>query len=76
MVLSGSAQPDIGDDGAPQVDDDLALLINAWWEPLTFAVRWNCVVESDSYQPERRGRAVTAGSVLVGPRAVVLVRKV
>jgi glycogen operon protein len=76
MVLSGSAQPDIGDDGAPQVDDDVALLINAWWEPLAFAVQWDGVVESDSYQPERRGRAVTDGSVLVGPRAVVLVRKV
>ena len=43
MVLSGSAEPDIGDDGAPQVDDDLALLINAWWEPLTFAVSWDCM---------------------------------
>jgi hypothetical protein len=43
---------------------------------LAFAVQWDGVVESDSYQPERRGRAVTDGSVLVGPRAVVLVRKV
>ena len=60
MVLSGSADPDIGDDGAPQVDDDLALLINAWWEPLTFSADWDgpgeFTVESDSYQPERRNR--------------------
>ena len=52
MVLSGSGEPDIGDDGAPLVDDDLALLINAWWEPLTFAASWDgaqeFAVESDS----------------------------
>ena len=33
-MLSGSVDPDIGDDGAPQVGDDVALLVNAWWEPL------------------------------------------
>ncbi len=79
MVLSGSADPDIGDDGVPQVDDDLALLINAWWEPLTFAANWDgageFTVESDSYQPERRNRQVTDGQVVVGPRSVVVLRK-
>ena len=79
MVLSGSADPDIGDDGAPQVDDDLALLINAWWEPLTFSTTWDgpgdFTVESDSYQPERRNRQVTDGQVSVGPRSVVVLRK-
>jgi len=43
------------------VDDDLALLVNAWWEPLSFSVAWDgsahFVVESDSCQPERRGRS-------------------
>ena len=71
--------PDIGDDGAPQIDDDLALLINAWWEPLAFSANWDgantLTVESDSFQPERRGREVTDGQVLVGPRSVVLLRK-
>jgi glycogen operon protein len=78
MLMSGAADPDIGDDGVPQVDDDLALLINAWWEPLTFAVNWTgpgeFTVESDSYQPERRHRQVTDGQVVVGPRSVVVLR--
>jgi glycogen operon protein len=79
MVLSGSADPDVADDGSLLVDDDLALLINAWWEPLTFATSWDgakeLAVESDSYQPERRGRVITGGTVDVGPRSVVVVRK-
>ncbi len=78
MVLSGSAEPDIGDDGAPLIDDDLALLINAWWEPLTFSVTWDgshpVSVESDSYEPGRRGRVVTDGELVVGPRSVVALR--
>ncbi len=79
MVLSGSVDPDVGDDGSLLVDDDLALLINAWWEPLTFATSWDgaqeFAVESDSYQPERRGRVISGGTVDVGPRSVVVVRK-
>ena len=79
MVLSGSADPDIGDDGLPQVDDDLALLINAWWEPLTFTAKWDgageFTIESDSYQPERRHRQVIDGQVVVGPRSIVVLRK-
>ena len=61
------------------VDDDLALLINAWWEPLEFSVNWPGIgeftIESDSYQPARRGRPVTEGQVDVGPRSVVLLRR-
>ena len=78
MVIAGSAEPDVGDDGAPMLDDDLALLINAWWEPLDFALGWagseQFTIESDSYYPTRRGQTVTA-SVLVGPRSVVLVAR-
>jgi hypothetical protein len=46
---------------------------------LTFATSWDgakeLAVESDSYQPERRGRVITGGTVDVGPRSVVVVRK-
>ncbi|MET0862895.1 MAG: glycogen debranching protein GlgX [Nakamurella sp.] len=77
MVLSGSEQPDIGDDGAPLVDDDLALLINGWWEPLTFSTSWDgvqqVVIESDSYDPDRSGTTAT-GSVTIGPRSLVVLR--
>jgi len=79
MVLSGSADPDVADDGSLLVDDDFAVLINAWWEPLTFATGWfggqDFIIESDSYEPERRGRHVTGGSVDVGPRAVLVIRR-
>jgi len=79
LVLSGAADPDIGDDGRALVDDDLALLISAWWEPLTFAARWDgqqhYTVESDSFDPTRRGLSVTDGQVVVGARSVVVLRK-
>ena len=75
MVLSGSADPDIGDDGALLLDDDLVVLVNAWWEPLTFAVELGRCgsefeVESDSDEPARRGRLIGDGKVEVGPRSV------
>ena len=79
LVVSGTAEPDIGDDGAPLLDDDLALLINAWWEPLDFSLDWDgvdtFVVESDSYDPGRRGQSLTTGSVIVGPRSVLLLAR-
>ena len=79
MVLSGAVDPDIGDDGAPLIDDDLALLISSWWEPLTFTLTWDgnqhFTVESDSYQPERRRAVVTEGTLTIGPRSVVVLRK-
>ena len=77
MVVSGTLEADLDDDGTPMVDDDLAVLINAWWEPETFALGWAgaapAVIESDSYDPGRSGTKVD-GSVLIGPRSVVLLR--
>ena len=78
MALNGTSDPDIGDDGAPMLDDDLVVLINAWWEPLVFAVNWDAdatyEVESDSDEPAHRGSTVD-GKVEVGPRSVVLLRR-
>jgi isoamylase len=75
LLLSGSLDPDVDDDGSPMTDDDLALLLNAWWEPIDFAVPWatSVVVESDSYDPRTAGTAAS-GSLTVGPRSLVLVR--
>ena len=57
LVLSVDAELD--DDGEPMLDDDLAVLVNAWWEPLDFAVPWtgddHWTIASDSYQPVNRG---------------------
>jgi len=78
MVLSGSLGADLDDAGAPMLDDDLAILLNAWWDPISFSVQWAggrpVVVESDSYDPARAGSTVSGGSVLVGARSVVLLR--
>ncbi len=78
MVISGSAEPDEDDDGAPMLDEDLAVLLNSWWEPLDFALDWDgpdtFTVESDSYDPSRAGTALS-GPVAVGPRSVVLLRR-
>ncbi len=77
MVLSGTLEADLADDGTPLLDDDLAVLINAWWEPATFFLGWAgaapAVIESDSFDPGRSGTKVD-GSVLIGPRSVVLLR--
>jgi glycogen operon protein len=84
MVLSGSAQPDLGENGAPLVDDDLVLLINGWWEPLTFATGWpfggtatggKFTIESDSYDPGRQGSTVAHSPVTVGPRSLLVLRR-
>jgi glycogen operon protein len=78
MVMSGSLGADLDDAGAPMLDDDLAVLLNAWWDPISFSVQWAggrpVVVESDSYDPARAGSTVSGGSVLVGARSVVLLR--
>ncbi|WP_420122173.1 glycogen debranching protein GlgX [Nakamurella sp.] len=76
MVVSGTLDADLADDGTPMLDDDLAVVINAWWEPETFALTWDAgpaVVESDSHDPGRAGTKVD-GALVVGPRSVVLLR--
>jgi glycogen operon protein len=77
MVVSGTLEADLDDDGAPLADDDLAVLVNAWWEPETFSLGWAggapAVIESDSYDPNRSGTKVD-GSLVVGSRSVVLLR--
>ena len=76
---SSTAQrdPDVDADGTPMVDDDFLVLINAWWEPLTFFVaaplvlhRWEVVC--DSFDPARTGPA--AQQLEVGPRSAVVMR--
>jgi isoamylase len=59
------------------LDDDFLMLINAWWEPLTFTVpadfaarRWDIVC--DTYDPARAG-AINQ-QVTVGPRSAVVLQ--
>ena len=83
LYLDGSDDPDRAADGTLLIDDDFLVLVNAWWQPLDFAVpavrpqaRWD--VEIDSYEPGSpagSAPARTAGDqVTVGPRSVVVLR--
>ena len=65
--------------GRPLLDDDLLILVNAWWEAVAFSLPdigrpadWQ--VELDTYDPQRI-TAVTAGDpVTVGPRSLTVLR--
>ncbi len=80
VYLDGADDPDRGTDGTPLIDDDFLLLINAWWQPLDFALpatrpgqTWN--PEIDTYEPSGIGARATlsAGDVAtVRPRSIVL----
>jgi isoamylase len=72
-------------DGASQLDDDLYVMVNAFWEPLDFTIQegaaadWRRVVDTSLDSPDdfRDGAPAPLGSLeyRVGPRStVVLVR--
>ncbi|HYT25907.1 MAG TPA: glycogen debranching protein GlgX [Actinomycetota bacterium] len=74
--LDGMASPDLDRSGRPQLDDDLLILVNAWWEPVTFtlpevghAADWR--LELDTYDPEATGTPA-ADPAPVGPRSVLV----
>ena len=59
------------------VDDDFLILVNAWWEPLTFTVpvnlparRWDVVC--DTFDPARK--VAVAQQLTVGPRSTVILQ--
>ena len=81
LYLDGSDDPDRAQDGTPMVDDDFLVLVNAWWEPLSFTVpatragaTWRVAI--DTYDPATtRHRAAArrrAISSTVGPRSIVV----
>jgi glycogen operon protein len=77
LFIDGSTDPDVGPDGTPMVDDDFLMLINACWEPLTFAVpvnphapRWDVVC--DTFDPARK--VTVAQELTVGPRSIVILQ--
>ena len=77
MVVSGTVGANLGDAGETLFDDDLAIVVNAWWEPVDVAMVWaqgrGVTVESDSFEPSRAGSAVGERTLTVGPRSMVLV---
>jgi glycogen operon protein len=84
--LDGTHDPDRDDRGRPILDDDLLVVVNGWWEPLTFTLpdrgtarAWQR--EVDSFTGEAvavGGRAAAAttlaagASLVVQPRSLVL----
>ena len=77
LFIDGATDPDVGPDGTPMVDNDFLILVNAWWEPLTFAVpvnlparRWDVVC--DTFDPARK--VAVAQELTVGPRSTVILQ--
>ena len=38
VYLDGTDAPDEADDGTPLLDDDFLILVNAYWEQVTFTI--------------------------------------
>jgi glycogen operon protein len=77
LFIDGTRDPDVAADGTQLIDDDFLVLVNAWWEPLTFSVpdgvaRQPWEIVCDSFDPARTGRA--GQQVDVGARSVVVMR--
>jgi len=80
--LDGFDAPDTAPDGQPMLDDDFLVLVNAWWEPISFTIPetrpgqgWQR--EIDSYDPPgaRAAAPSQAGDqVSAGPRSVIVLR--
>ena len=84
VYLDGTDAPDEADDGTPLLDDDFLILVNAWWEPVTFtlppvretAQTW--FIELDSYDPAvsaaREFPRHTGDQVVARPRSLTVLR--
>ena len=80
MMVDGRTDPDCGADGVPLLDDDFLLLINGWWEPMTFALPatpaeasarcWQIVC--DTFDPKHVG--AVQDRLEVGARSLVICR--
>jgi len=82
IYLDGSDDPDRAEDGTLLIDDDFLVLVNSWWEPLSFTLpptrpdaEWQA--EIDSYDPAASAGAATRSAgdqVTAGPRSVAVLR--
>jgi isoamylase len=80
IYLDGSDDPDRAEDGTPMLDDDFLVLVNSWWEPLSFTVpaarpdaEWHAEIDSyDPAAPGGAGKRQAGDQVTVGPRSVVV----
>ena len=67
--------------GASQADDDIYVMINAYWEPLQFQIQegrpgdWVRIVDTNLSSPcdlSERGLPVQQSTYQVGPRSIVV----
>ena len=84
VYLDGADAPDDGPDGTPQLDDDFFVLVNAYWQEVTFTIprvreqpqTW--FVEIDSYDAGVSAASAfprhTADTVSVQPRSLQVLR--
>jgi isoamylase len=83
--LDGTDAPDEADDGTPLLDDDFLILVNAYWEPVTFTIpathegqQQTWFVELDSYDSAVSAARVfpqhTGDSAEVRPRSLMVLR--
>jgi glycogen operon protein len=83
LYLDGTDDPDHDTDGAPLLDVDFLLLVNAWWESLEFVVpaardhqqTWHPVL--DTYEPTGIAtptEVATGDRLTVRPRSIVVLR--
>jgi isoamylase len=77
LLIHGATDPDVGSDGTPMTDDDFLMLVNSWWEPLTFTVpddlrsrRWD--MACNSFEPAQKH--TVAQNLTLGPRSVVVLQ--
>ena len=81
LYLDGSDDPDRAEDGTWLLDDDFLVLVNAWWQPLDFAIpatgdgtTWQSI---DTYDPARPATAAplrAGGLQTVSPRSITVLR--
>jgi glycogen operon protein len=77
--LDGTAAPDLDSRGRPLLEDDLLILVNAWWEPSAFSLLdvgrpadWQ--VELDTYDPRRTTPVAARDPGGRGPRSLTALR--
>jgi isoamylase len=77
LFIDGATDPDVSAAGMPLVDNDFLVLLNSWWEPLTFRApvgvpvhEWEIVC--DTCDPTNHGKA--GETVDVGPRSILVLR--
>ena len=77
--VDGTVAPDLDERGRPELDDDLLIAINGWWEEVEVTVpaigppaHW--MLEFDTYGPSPVGTTVAGETVPLRPRSVVVLR--